>query len=164
MPEPLASREDLLIQSLMSSRPVLAETMRSAPGELFDIPEQEDVPGESLFHPVKAFHDLLEAIGDVSAKLDLILKQQLKERTFDDIPVACGATFGYTADYKERKYIYAFSNAAVTLLYNLTTTKALAANTWVNLSPPRGTVISVQAGSDVAPQIITFRLCDVIMN
>lgn len=118
---------------------------------------------ESIFHPVKAIDDLLTAVDKNTQAVNALYKLMILERTFTDEPVGLGATVGYTVSYQERKYLYALAWSAITLQTPMGTL-ALTAGKWVNVSWPRGTVITIQGGNDQSLQVVTFRHCDMIMN
>lgn len=139
--------------------------MPIAPTAAFDIADPApDLGTETFLHPVKAFNDLITAIRENTAMVDLLLKQSLKERTFVDRMAMIGATVGFPIGYHERKYVYVFPFANVTLNFSSGGSVAVTANKWTNLSPPRGTIVTVNGGSDSAPTAILFRACDVVMN
>ena len=163
MPELILSKEQ---QDQAAARPaVLSHAMPSAPTAAFDNVQTAPPPHEEFYHPVKAIEDIIAAVNKLSGKMDLLLNQMLKERTFVDTPFPIGATIGYTADYHERKYIYAYAlSGTPTLVLSTGGTVALTAGSWKNISPPRGATITLQGGSDSAPTVVLFRACDVIMN
>lgn len=135
----------------------------SAPYGAFTATSPVERPEESFFHPVKAIEDLLKSQEEICKRLDLLLNQMLLERTFSDTFVPIGLTRAYQADYQGRKFLYMRANAAVTLVY-AGGTVALTPGVWKNISPPRGTLFTVQAGDDTNPAIVTVRLCDVFMG
>lgn len=135
----------------------------STPVYGFDAPMPERPAEESIFHPVRAINDIIDAIQTLTQQVNLLVKDTVRERTFVDRAVGIGATIQYTVDFLERKYLYALSGAAVTLNISTGGTLALTANTWMNISFSRGTTITVSGGSDAAPTVVYIRACDVRM-
>lgn len=136
----------------------------SAPTYSFDEPIPERPAEESIFHPVKAINDTLDAIQALTQQVSLLVKDIQRERTFVDRPVQVGATIQYTVDYLERKYLYVLASSALTLVPSTGGTLALTANKWTQLSLPRGTTVTVQGGSDSAPAVIQIRACDMYLG
>lgn len=162
MPEPLGTPKQ--IRQAMTDPGIYGNVNSSIPPQAFEVemfPVRED---ESIFHPVKAIMDLLNALDRIARGLDLIYKQQLFARSKTDAPTRLGATVDYSVDYLGHRYVYALSNVAVTLLINGTTQLALTANKWTNVSFPTGTKITIYNGSDTSQQVVTFRSCDMQEN
>lgn len=163
MPELITTKEQ---QDRDRARPAnIKHSMGSTPTLAFDNVQPAAPPHEEIYHPVRAIEDLLASQNMLAAKLDRLINEMLKERTFVDTPAALGATVGYTVAYHERKYVYAYAlTGTPTLQLSNGATVALTAGSWKNVSPPRGTTITLQGGSDSAPTVVLFRACDVIMN
>jgi len=133
----------------------------SAPTASFDQPDYVPESGESIFHPVKAVEDIIRAVNRLYSQLDLLVKENERQRTFKDVPVQIGSAYiSYALDYQERKYLYALAGSALTLVPSTGGTIALTANVWSSISLPRGTTLTVQGGSDAAPATVWIRACD----
>lgn len=137
-------------------------SMPVAPYESLQIPEHIKEERESIFHPVKAVDDLLGAIDRLTKGVDLLFKQMILERTFTDQFVSIGATVNYVVDFKERKYLYMLSGSDITLLYPGGSI-GLQAGVWKNIGVQRGASLTVSGGSDVLPNVVLVRYCDVPM-
>lgn len=165
MPEPLATPEIQDQQQTIDEAGNIIVIKSRKTGEYLtaNIPAR---PDESLWHPVKALEDLIQAINENTRQTELLLKQMQMERDFIDIHAQLGLTIGFTADYQDRKYIYAklSGNGSVDLTYNGGNQISVTPGVWKNISPPRGSIITIVSGSDVALQTVTFRLCDFILN
>ena len=139
--------------------------LASKPTAAFDQPDTVATSGESIFHPVRAVEDLLRAINRVTEAVSLLNKENERQRTFKDVPVQIGGAYlNYALDYQERKYLYALSGSALTLVPSTGGTIVLTANQWSSISLPRGTSLLVQGGSDVAPATVWIRACDFSMQ
>lgn len=150
-------------QDEMSPKAVIEISQTSAPTAYYAIPEEESIPDESIFHPIKAFSDVLSAIMALTKQVNLLVKQQERERTFKDTPTTIGSTIGYSIAYSERKYLYMFSITALTLNIASGGSVTIPACIWTNVSLLRGDTLTVSGGSDVTPAKVTVRACDVPM-
>lgn len=156
---------------LLNEKAVQAQNQRiqsyglpSAPAYSFDVPDMQPQAEESFFHPVKAINDIVNAINNLASEVSLLVKDMKQERTFIDRTVQIGLTVAYAVDYLEHKYVYILANSALTLVPSTGGTIALTANKWQQLSLPRGTLITVQGGSDAAPAVCIVRACDVFFG
>lgn len=118
----------------------------------------------SIFHLVHAVQEMVHGIGALTGKVDMLVNDVLKSRNFIDNPTLIGATIGYTVDYQGRKFLFAYSSSAITLVATDGTTKTVAAHQWTNISYPRGTVLTVQGGSDSTPALVMIRACDDLLD
>lgn len=133
----------------------------SSPTAAYDQPGYVPESGESIFHPVRAVEDIIGAVNRLYSQLDLLVKENERQRNFKDVSVQIGGNYvSYTLDYAERKYLYALAGSALTLVPSTGGTIALTANTWSSISLPRGTTLTVQDGSDAAPATVWIRACD----
>lgn len=148
-------------QAVGSPKVVIGYGLPSAPTSSYDIPPLPEQPEESIFHPVKAVEDLLSAIYALNAQVQLLVLDNQRKRTFQDRSVQIGLTIAYTVDYQERAFLYLLSGAAITLNLSSGGTLAVLANTWTNISFPRGVQLTVQGGSDASPNVVVIRACDV---
>lgn len=135
--------------------------LASAPTASYDQPALVPPSGESIFHPVRAVEDIIASVNRLYSQLDLLVKENERQRNFKDVSVQIGGSYiSYTLDYQERKYLYALAGSALTLVPSTGGTIALTANVWSSISLPRGTTITVQGGSDAAPATVWVRACD----
>lgn len=149
-----------------NAQPQFNYGLGSAPTGSFDIPDQYPPAEESIFHPVKAFEDVIAAINNLASQVSLLVKDIQRERTFTDRPALLGGSaIVYTADYLERKYLYMLAPSAITLVPSTGgTIGPLVANKWQNISLPRGTTFTNQGGSDATPIVVQIRACDMFLG
>jgi hypothetical protein len=157
MPELLTSKEQQIAER---GHPAVIGKNQSIPTSGYNYVELKEIEHESILHPVKAVTDIISAINENTAVLRLLLQKMTKETTFVDRQVGVGATVGYSVEYHERRFVYVYAFNNVILSYSTGGNITVAAGTWTNLSPVRGTVITISGGSDSAPQPLVFRACD----
>lgn len=139
----------------------VSTTLPKGPHQTYDQPVEIDRQKEDIFHPVKAIEDIIAALNMATEQINMLVKQMVRERVFNDLPTYIGSTVGYIVDYGEYKYLYVLCASAITLNGSNGTTIAVTANQWVNINLPRGTVLTVSGGSDVSPTYVWVRRCDV---
>lgn len=160
MPEPMAMKR--VLQKRGHAQPI----QQSIPTPALEVPEEpaQETEHVSIFHLVCAVQEMVHALGVLINKVDALVIDNAKQRNFVDTPVQIGATIGYTVNYLDRKFLFVYSTAGVTLLATDGSTKTVAAHTWVNISYPRGTILLIQGGSDVTPALLTVRACDFMLS
>lgn len=160
MPEPMTFKK--LIQARGKSEAV----QQSIPTPALEAPEQpaQETEHVSIFHLVHAMEDMLHGLGALTSQVHALVQDNAKSRNFVDTPINIGATLGYTVGYLDRKYLFIYSASALTLAASDGTTKAVPAHTWVNISYPRGTILTIQGGSDTNPTMVVIRACDLLAD
>lgn len=160
MPELILKNEE---QDALAPKAQTAYGIPSAPPLAYDVPDMTQRAEESIFHPVRAFNDLIDAIQENTKQINLLVKDMQRERVWIDQPVQVGKTIAYIVDYKERKYLYAYVLADTTIALSNGGSLVIKANVWTGINFPRLTQITIPAGSDAAPQTVFIRACDFLM-
>jgi hypothetical protein len=105
--------------------------------------------------------DLQGAVNDLNRQVKMLLDDFYKQRVFVENGYMISQNVFYEVDYRERRYLFAFSPVAVVIQTSLGgATINIAANTWTQLSFPKGTRITVPAAPDSAPVMVWIRATD----
>jgi hypothetical protein len=159
MPEPLSYK-----QTHVNHEGMTQAVNQSIPTKALEVNERPTLEDASIFHLVRNIEQLIKGIEFLGERVDALVRDNEKQRNFVDTPTAIGLTIGYTVAYHDRKFLFIYSAPGLTLVANNGTTKTVAASTWVNISYPRGTILTVQSGSDVTPSLVTIRACDFLLS
>lgn len=118
--------------------------------------------------PAHLHHTL--ALNRMSDRLERFITMQqkflddlYKGRTFVDYVYQVSAHIAIELDYKQRKYVFAYSATAITLSGDDGSTVVLTANAWTNISLRRGLHLVANAINDATPAVILFRATDELM-
>lgn len=157
MPEPI-------VKVFSGNGSNIQKTEPSKPTELLEVKDRLDRIEESLIHPIKLIKDHIETQQRVIEKLQEIVNDNLLRRSFVDTPISIGNTVNWFIDYQRHLYVYIYSNTGFTLVASNGATKSIVSNRWVDVSFPRGTLITAQGISDSEPITCMLRACDVPME
>lgn len=141
-------------------RAIIEHTNPSIRADGFDNVVESPQPEESILHPVKALHDILAYIERVEIVLKLLYQDSIRARTPIDKLFQLGASYGYEVHYQERKYVFLLSSSAFTLALSTGGTIPVYPNVWLDISLKRGTVLTVNGGSDTSPTAVLIRHTD----
>lgn len=167
MPTPHETPQQQLRHAYLDAlqRPIMHPTPSTPPLALDVIPEVE-TPQETLWHPVKAVTDILDKLSKLQSSLERIHNSLELNRTFYDVIEQIGATVGYQVNYARYhcQLLYVYVNSNITLNYSTGGSVSITANTWTNITPPKGTIIVVQGGSDVTLSTLYLRYTNTAMS
>ena len=139
---------------------------KAEPEEVLEQPYAvEVIQKEHVFWLFRGIVDpLARELQELNKRLSKVLFVLERSLHFVDTPVSISANVAYEVDYHERHMLFAYTTSAVTFV--LATGGTLGPTTpfvWFNVSVPRGTRLSAQGVSDLAPIVVTFRATDVSM-
>jgi len=150
-------------QAIEKARPdIVGVNLPSMPADGYDYTVKEEPSHESIFHPVKAVEDILDAIRCLESTMRLVVQKLDRMHSFVETPMGLGATIGYDVDYHGHLFIsvYNKSQSAAVLEYSTGGSASVPQNQWTHISPPKGCTITLSGGSDILPTPFVFRASD----